>query len=152
MLTVDLDKAIELIEMAIAERGEDYVYPKKNACTNVRYERHYDYETHGYVYTMKEADCGVGLGLALGGIDLDLLLAKNESSATETAVYLFEKGVATFTAEAVDFLAYFQLNQDKQRPWGEAKEKALKGLVYHGLSRGYASYGDRPSEHEDAFN
>lgn len=122
MIKIDGQRAYELLEQAVAQRGGDYVY--EGVCL---------YTEDG------KPRCGVGLALALGGVPLDVLHYIDYSAAPDgsssnrfdnTAInepeileYLESRGVV-LTASAQGVLRAFQTDQDLGFRWEYALESA----------------------------
>lgn len=147
-ITIDLDRALELLDEAVAERGEDYVYPEDIACSYWR-------ETCDQIGTLCEPGCLVGLAWNRAGISADQLAELNGGSVLteagfETPSYEVPTGVNR--DRAAHFFATMELSdlgesglvglgfdmdegaarvlqaaqhwQDIRKTWGEARDFA----------------------------
>lgn len=130
MLELNLDKAKALVAEAIAERGEDYSYPKQGgSCLYVHdVDRRWDDPRGDYTVSYDNATpgCLVGLALHKGGISLEDMAkrGRNEVNAEEVLNNLQGAGLLTFTDEAMYYLSNAQSSQDNGAPWGQAAEAA----------------------------
>lgn len=124
MLELTLTKAMSLVDEAIAERGEDFVYKKQPGmdCKYVHEGVVWDDEAETYVddESVSEPGCLVGLALHKAGIPLVKMQAAEGSDAAGLLNSLEQRGYITFTTEAADFLDAVQENQDSGYAWGEA--------------------------------
>jgi hypothetical protein len=115
MIELTLEKAIELVEQAIADRGEDYVY-----------ERPEDVEECQYVHG-DEPGCIVGYILHAAGVDLGTLHDNEGIWASFVTNNLAMQNVLAADYGVACFLDSIQGEQDRGKTWGQA-------LAY-GLSR-----------------
>lgn len=125
MLHLDLDKARELVSLAIAEKGEDYVYVNERgvsggACYNV----HTDPDGN------LTPGCLVGHALYLGGIPLASMGGLRMTSAAGSLLGdLRDEGLLSRSPAAVEWLLDVQLAQDDGKTWGEAVAIADENLA-----------------------
>lgn len=132
-IKIDLAKAKELISLAVAERGEDYVYPHSE-CQNVwnagelygpyvyTYETHEDNwvpEENAYVYDKDQPGCIVGLAMFKAGFPLDQIDVDGGVGELDDSL---PEGTLTYAAKA--YLEEAQINQDRHESWGTAKARA----------------------------
>jgi hypothetical protein len=139
---LDIDKAYELIDAAIQERGADYVYPGAGLglCSYVDVEIAYSGEDR--VDKCKKG-CIVGTAL-IDALNLDMeelsRLSVNEGNAVRFLEFLKGRGsIDGYSEEAADFLTRVQINQDNRKTWGEAVEKAKAGLRWRPAHDSYTS-------------
>jgi len=119
--TIDRDKAIELLERVVAERGRDFVYTQNSSDSGKSF---CSYERYG------EPSCGVGLALSYLGLTPEQLaemddLADAAVYSEDVRSYLFDLGFS-MDEEANDVLCVFQGAQDSELPYGEALDRALR--------------------------
>lgn len=131
-LKLTLDLAKKLIDEAIAERGEDFVYRipgAYNDCMYVHAEVR-NPETDAFESVEPEAGCGVGLAMFKAGVSLEALAEHEHTDAQELIGGLKYDGVLDADSEeaASSFLYDFQVKQDKGVTWGEARDFALSRL------------------------
>lgn len=126
-MTIEIDKAraLRLLEEAVAERGESYLYGTPDgSCV--------------YVTKDGQPSCGVGLALAKAGVPADVLayidynrdgayesnrFDETQIDALDIVDYLREKDVV-IEAEAAEVFRTFQREQDLEIPWGAALDEA----------------------------
>lgn len=118
MLHIDYAKAKELLEQAVQERGEDYVYEPQT------------YMVCLYVHTEEDDSltpgCGVGVALVNAGIPIQVVKNMNEVGSAGFAIRrLKEMGYLTFTDKGLELLKEFQYRQDRENPWGSSLEYAI---------------------------
>lgn len=131
-----LKLAQELVDGAIALRGEDYVYGggERADCAYVNKEEKFDFEKSSWEVTYHPG-CIVGTAflLAFPQIDQEDLYSKavNESTCSSFIDWLHHNGyLRQSDDEAVDYLESLQQSQDAGRPWGEANEMAKQGMTW----------------------
>lgn len=134
---LSLAKAKELVEQAIVEKGEGYVYPDLNFCVNVESRQTGEDEVEYF------PSCIVGYAMVNAGIpakdihEFDLV----EDGALSLISRLKGLGVIEgYDDDAVSFLMAIQLSQDNQRPWGEARTHALAGEAWSVGLQTYVPY------------
>lgn len=122
MITIDHDKALELLREAVAERGDDFVYEPPgdvdDACK-------YTHETDDG--DERVAGCGVGLALQKGGVPLGALTELDDTGGVITSpTCQLTLSIAGFelTERALRVLRAFQLHQDQNRTWKDALDCA----------------------------
>jgi hypothetical protein len=120
VIEINKERAIELLEQAVAERGEDFVY------YNAYQENYANYGACRYQIDGEPA-CLVGLALAKAGVSpegLNLL----EGSGITNSYTLNRPQNLKITPDALAVFQVAQDTQDNDGPWGEAlrlaKEKA----------------------------
>lgn len=117
MISITLDKAIELAKAEIAKEGEDFVYEwrtQENGTTSCM-----------YVYDGKP-DCLVGRILHSLGVSLHELSKHEGSSSYEVMENLDADGVLSPTFDAIEFLRILQAHQDQDESWGESLRLATQ--------------------------
>ena len=135
MLNLDLEKAKELVGLAIAERGDDYVYPNPGQCRNVDNISYdvWDDNEEEYVASFDGATpgCLVGHALFLGGIPLSTMGANgvNDEGSDDLLSHLRNLDLITCDSSAMAYLANVQSSQDSLAPWGKAAEAAARGAT-----------------------
>jgi hypothetical protein len=108
MRRLEYEEALSLLERAVKERGEDYVYHRAyGACW---------YFLHG------QPSCGVGLVLSWLGVKPEQ--AREKAGATITLADLRNKRILDASPSATALLLRFQYWQDQGRPWGTALASA----------------------------
>lgn len=142
MLELTFEKAQELVDAAIAERGEDYVYSKQaGSCLYVHSDSWFHDERGEWVRVNEKPGCIVGVALVNLGVGMDELVSINTLDASAALQHLEQRGVWVET-EAVDFLSRVQVSQDNGMPWGEARDRANLGQVYSKSSESWISYNE----------
>lgn len=135
MLYLDFEKAQQLVNEAIAEKGEDYVYEKEgNSCHYVHgITKAWDSLQEDYVSAFDDATTGclVGHALKLGGVPLEAMGAghRNDSDANNLLSKLEQTGFITVVDKVRWYLNNLQQSQDLGTPWGKAAEAAARGKV-----------------------
>lgn len=131
---LNLEKAQELIANAIADKGEDYIYPNaeggNGTCKYV--DREYDNDWGSDHTKVKGCIIGNALITALN-LDMEALdgLYVNEESANAFLDYLVDEKLLSGVGEGVRlYFANLQTSQDRGRPWGEANENAKLGKMW----------------------
>lgn len=134
-MELNLAKAKELIEAAIAEKGADYVYPRAGAsCVNVEQvqvgESEYDLVP----------SCIVGHAMVIAGFPIEQIWRyASEETAEELVTFMSRYGfISNVHEDAMNLLMYVQAGQDNGRPWGEVYEMALEGKCWSGYAETYA--------------
>lgn len=138
---LNLEKAQELIANAIADKGEDYIYPNAEGGNGTcRYvDREYDNDWGSDHTKVKGCIIGNALITALN-LDMEDLADENvnEESANALLDYLIEKKhLSGADVEAREYFTRLQTSQDRGRPWGEANENAKQGKIYSTYDQGY---------------
>jgi len=114
----------DLLDEALALRGERYVYPREDGltCTYVRDGK---------------PSCLVGVVLSLAGLPLDELVKADKAAygtseqADKLLVDLDLRGKIRMTHDVMRALSHAQMMQDGGETWGEAVELA-KGILFPG--------------------
>lgn len=118
---ITAEKALSLLEDAVALKGRDYVYPVIDEMWSV-----------GCHYTRDgEPSCGVGYALHAAGVSIDGLgmLDNNDDSTidNEEVRYILRNDLDFIvTDEALKVFAAFQKFQDMKRSWGESLDNAKR--------------------------
>lgn len=132
LVTLDFDEAVALTKRAIAEKGEDYVYPKAESgwCTN------FDSYTSA-------PSCIVGHVLAYKGMTYAQMLGReaavNDDALPGERVDYNNSGVYTLIGDGLvqtdtktaEFLSELQQSQDSGRSWGVSLRGALAEVERH---------------------
>lgn len=127
LVTLDLDEAVALTKRAIAEKGEDYVYPKAEAgwCTN------FDSDTSA-------PSCIVGHILAYKGMTYAQMLGRevavNDEALPINRVDYNSSGICALVGDGLvqadnkteQFLSELQQLQDNGTSWGNSLRSALE--------------------------
>lgn len=127
-IKLDIVTAVKLINDAIEERGEDYVYPKEPGrdCLYVHTDPVWDPDEERYVYSEGTTPgCLVGLAFAKAGVPLEEF-APFEGSDAEALIDGFEaEGIVTdVDPKAKNLLYRAQFLQDGGSSWGQARKAA----------------------------
>lgn len=123
---IDYAKAVELLDDAIFERGEDYVYRNPTADTAV--ERNFPqcaYAHKNEATGVVTPGCGVGDIWIRCGVDAAPLV-RLQGTAYSAADSPAVASVITHTQKALYFLNIFQSEQDNGATWGSARQTALR--------------------------
>lgn len=129
-IELSYDGALALLQRAVSERGEDYVYvPRDHADSNEE-----SVTTCRYFKADGTPSCGVGLALSY----MDLTKAELDEHDINVGI-----GVTGLTRaelvegenRAISLLAYFQQMQDEGKPWGKALEFAITSVQEDDRSR-----------------
>lgn len=130
--TITLDVAKAALEAAIAERGEDYVYPFGQIGTcKYRWEPGDVVDLRLPVDVVGHGSCGVGVVLEKWDI-LDTVVPKNDDPDGDCDLYF--RNTSSFVDLAQDMeieddaallLARFQTCQDMGLPWGQSYRMAV---------------------------
>jgi hypothetical protein len=111
MITLTYDEAVALLLRAVAEKGEDYVYPDSER------EGGESYNMCQYAYDGRPS-CIVGYVLAASGYDISTLSNKGIDS-------LIDSGKVKVEDEETESLLFRTQNmQDRRTPWGAAVREA----------------------------
>jgi hypothetical protein len=143
MLHLDLATAKRLVNEAVAEKGEDYVYPF-NACVYaVEADTMYGYvdddgSFQGDAVTTEACPaCIVGVALHKGGVPLEWLLANAYNGAAPDILrYGNACGLLTFDKGVAEWLRIVQGEQDSGTTWGRAVEMADLTMKYEDADPG----------------
>lgn len=132
-IVMDLATAKRLVDNAIADRGEDFVYTPPIEGQGCAYVHHGPpiYTDDGF----RERDwahatpgCIVGHGLMSLGISPEMFMGCNHTDAADLILGFVDKGVVkSYEIEALRFLMNVQASQDNGHTWGKARELALRG-------------------------
>lgn len=130
LVTLDFNEAVELAKRAVAEKGEDYVYPKAEAgwCIN------FDSDTSA-------PSCIVGHILAYKGMTYAQMLGR--SAAVNDEALLIDRvdynnsGICTLVGDGLvradtkteHFLSELQQLQDSGTSWGKSLRSALEYIT-----------------------
>lgn len=126
-IKINAQRALALLQEAVAERGDQFVYAQESKVVRGAHE---NLEERGCWYELNGApSCGVGIALHKAGVTLRLLdtldQAPGDTSITAVDHILSENGVE-LTLGALTVFSQFQTNQDLQATWGEALQDATK--------------------------
>lgn len=133
MITIGADRAMELLTMAVEERGADYVY--RNPETG---QTGMEGGQCLYVHTSPEGPapgCIGGLALTLAGVPLATLALHENRSVKEVCERLIWDCLAV-GSDAVRILQAAQSIQDRGHSWGTAWEEA-RGTYQRQTERPY---------------
>lgn len=123
-----LEVAKELVDKAIALRGEDYQYKRghKSDCMYVHHDEVWDDVQENYVPAENgsQPGCVVGLALNLHGVKLEDMETMEGSDANAMLEHLQDEGILEYEPGAGDYLYYNQVAQDRGETWGFAKQEA----------------------------
>ena len=123
-----LEVAKELVDKAIALRGEDYEYQRghKSDCMYVHHDEVWDDVREDYVPVAngKQPGCLVGMALNLHGVPLEAMQEMEGDDANALIEYLKDKGILEYEDRAAEYLYYNQVAQDRGETWGFAKQEA----------------------------
>ncbi|WP_025157226.1 hypothetical protein [Leifsonia aquatica] len=119
-ITIDRDRAIELMERAVAEKGADYVYDLSD-----------EYGTGIACFYVRggKPSCIVGHALHYAGVDIETLVeldspAGYSSTSIESIIENDRVPGLSFTAEARAALRTAQSAQDLRETWGHSLDLA----------------------------
>lgn len=133
MLELTLKKAHELVDAAVALKGEGYVYEKTGGmCKYVHFDE--GWSDGGAVSRVNETPgCIVGQALTLGGVEFEYFYSgdSNELGVATLMDVLERKKRVSTDNEALRFLEAVQISQDAGIPWGEAVAQARRGMAYY---------------------
>lgn len=114
MIEITYQSVVDGLSAIVAERGEDFVYPRyAGQCT--------------YVYDGKP-DCGVGCFLDSVGVPLERLAEADGGGGIGASTLLEQlegEGVASADEDAKRLLDTFQAGQDNGHTWGSALDGAI---------------------------
>lgn len=118
---ITAEKALSLLEDAVALKGRDYVYEPLNTKVAATCQ----YTRDG------EPSCGVGYALHAAGVPIDgLAMLDNNDDSTidnEEVRYILRNDLDFIvTDEALKVFAAFQKLQDMKRSWGESLDEAKR--------------------------
>lgn len=124
MKIIDVDKVIEALRQAVAERGESFSY-----------HDHYHTTSCQYVEVTEdgaEAACIAGNALRKLGVPIDTLMSMDRTASGQTSATVDSHAVALIlqragfelTNTAGEILRTAQITQDSSRVWGEALHNA----------------------------
>lgn len=122
MIEINYARALELVDQAIKEKGEDYVYTNDQGQTASS-------ETLISCFNWHETDgkmvpgCVVGDALHRAGVRLTEM--SKSMAAGDLVEALFMDEVAHITDMAMVFFSRIQNAQDAGSTWGEAQAKAI---------------------------
>lgn len=138
-----MDKAKELVSLAIAEKGEEYVYQREGTvCSYVHQVGEvWDEESDAYEedYSSAVPGCLVGHALHLGGVSLQVLSSYNLDGSHDLLNALKRVNeIGEVSQPAARYLSQVQGSQDNGASWGLANEAALRGKM---LCKKYDEYG-----------
>lgn len=114
--TITKQIALDLLAELVAEKGEDYVYPRREKSTP-------SYSFEG------APDCGVGHVLYMHDPSILEILVEsgyNSLSIDRVARSFYDTETMSFTVGAVSVLLEFQTEQDMLVPYGKALEQARR--------------------------
>lgn len=154
---IDARRALEVIDKAVEERGEDWVYPDTSRCR-------YFYDPEDYQFMEDEDDddpgledaramvaffgdevkpaCLVGCAVHLIDENLDTLLIHSNASAVDSVLNVDDSDTFTtvigdteyvFEAGAVTVLMAGQSAQDCGMTWGESRMRAYAAAERLGI-------------------
>ena len=141
---VDAPEVLALMEKAVAERGEDWVYPAQGDCRYQYDPYDYDDETWAgpeekamvaYFGDVKAPACLVGKVLFdLNPEFLEQIVRNGDNGESVEALHLESGWVIgdetfLFTADAIHALQVGQSAQDTGVPWGESVDRAKKRIA-----------------------
>jgi hypothetical protein len=126
-ITIDRDRALDLLNQAITQRGSDYVYERPDDGLTCFYW-HQEGDTPG---------CIVGLALHLAGVEretlrkADTIPPRGASHSGTTIASVVARGVlandgVTLTPGAVSLLNQVQARQDDNETWGDAVKHGVR--------------------------
>lgn len=136
-ITIDKDKAIELLEKQVEKKGADYVYPYSN-CVYFADEQMYDQDYNPVDVEEGTPLCILGNVYADLGLTVDDLLVNDGgrhgeehwvpgqggSIGESECDVLPDPNKVTITGAAMDVLGAAQSAQDHRNTWGEALKAA----------------------------
>jgi hypothetical protein len=110
MTVVNAEKALELLKLAIEERGEDFVYRPPSSDLSCSYLSE----------DQTEPGCLVGLALHKNGVSMDTLRSMDRYGMILGAASLVPANECRFTQHGIETLWRAQSRQDNQESWGAA--------------------------------
>lgn len=131
MIEINRAKAINLLEQAVVDRGQDFEYVHPDKIT-AHPETGEQAPMNGCWYEVNGApSCGVGLALHLAGVPLTVLDALDQvdgDTSISNVAWILEDNQVHLTEEALAVFTTFQTNQDIYATWGNALEAAKKEM------------------------
>lgn len=132
-ITIDKDRALELLREAVNERGADYVYTDEYGDLDGRCF-YVERDEQGN----KVPGCIVALALNKAGVTIDQLLTLGDSgevhgassTASELCQTLNTEGVAEIDRNALTLFGLAQSKQDRGDTWGDALQSAVNHATY----------------------
>ena len=130
-ITIDRDRAIELLEQAVAQRGSDYVYHKPAALRN-------EAPTCLYLHGQDGPGCLIALALSLAGVSseqLGQLDSRTDAAIVTEEVQDYLRSVSVeISDDAYGVFGVAQSRQDYGNTWGEALDAAKKNHALAGAA------------------
>lgn len=126
---ITLDRAVDLLREAVAERGENYVYEyPENAMGSCVYVVT-DYGDNDELIPVAPS-CIVGTAMHKAGVPLDFMAqsAINSSSSQSLREELMREAVADWDEGAALLFQWAQKYQDDSNPWGDSLRMAIDRL------------------------
>lgn len=117
MIELTLERAKELLAEAVAERGEDYVYPRSDSGPYCYYVHTPDMDAS---LTEPAPGCIAGYVLHKAGVPLETLRRFEGKSVQYPIAQLVQT-----EPDVADLLRNVQSRQDERTPWGEAVQRTL---------------------------
>jgi len=117
MITLTNEQVTSLIEAAVVEKGENYIYERPIGAEDCLY-------VHG-----EQPGCIVGHVLHAAGVRLAALWVREGMSARVLIEELKDQEVISMSGEAVVALRRAQQEQDYGGTWGEALQKFNQIMV-----------------------
>ena len=143
-IKIDFARAQELVNLAIAQRGEDYLY--NNPHRDSYYSDEYNPREYAdpatpenfsggpaclYVHKKRtgelEAGCLVGLALNIAGVPLEEFDQHNHDGASE---WIYQSKTVEATEKAQSFLLEVQQRQDQGLSWGAARDASDRTYMH----------------------
>lgn len=115
-LNLTYTDALRYLEKAVAEKGEDYVYPS--------YQEGCEYFESVYGSNTGQPSCIVGHVLSYNGVTREDLGGGLNSSGVLTLNSQHPNGVLDVDDATEDLLVFAQRFQDNGMPWGQAVAEA----------------------------
>ena len=129
---ITLSVAKDLVDKAIALRGEEFVYyrGRKADCMYVHHDEVWNEVREDYEPAENGAQpgCLVGLALNLHGVPLEVMEDHEGNDATALLDALENDNVVPHDSEAARFLYLAQVAQDRGESWGFARSEATTRL------------------------
>jgi hypothetical protein len=130
LIIIDREYCIELLDKAVAERGEDYIY------TPIKVESHFNGGTyHGefclYVDTRtgeSRPSCIAGMVLYLAGLPIDYFKQHEGVPISKVLWYLSRADAVSTSISVREALQAAQDAQDGGRTWGAARLAAFNSF------------------------
>lgn len=122
MMELTYDRAVELLERAVAERGVDYVYPEDE---KAQYDPHREQQCSYYVGNNGgfRPSCIIGMVIDYLGLREQFLANRGLYEGNPGTNVLSALGVA-FDKTTLSLLGEAQTQQDNGATWGDAVERA----------------------------